>query len=47
MDITGRPIDMLKRRRIVKHLSMPQDAQTIASYSDPSFVLGGWKPVVE
>lgn len=47
MDMTGRPIDLSRRHRIVKQLSTPRDAETIANYRDPSFVLGGWRPVVE
>ena len=31
--------------RAVK-LTMEKDAQTIADYSRPEYVLGGWKPVV-
>jgi hypothetical protein len=47
MDMAGRPVDMSKRHPIVKQLTMPKDAATIADYSRPEFVLGGWKPVVE
>ena len=43
----GHPIDTTQRHPVSKQLTMPQDAQTIASYSDPSFVLGGWTPIVE
>jgi len=43
----GRPIDVTERHAVSKQLTEPQDAQTIASYSDPAFVLGGWIPVVE
>jgi len=32
---------------VVKELTLPKDAETIANYSKPEFVLGGWKPVVE
>jgi pectinesterase len=46
MDMAGRPIDMSKRHPIVKILTLPKDAETIANYSKPEFVLGGWKPVV-
>jgi hypothetical protein len=47
MDMTGRPIDMTMRHPVAKQLTMAKDAQTIADYSKPEFVLGGWKPVVE
>ena len=33
--------------RSSKQLTTPADAQTIRDYSDPAFVLGGWRPVVE
>jgi pectinesterase len=46
-DFDGHPIDTTQRHPVSKQLTMPQDAQTIASYSDPSFVLGGWTPIVE
>jgi len=46
MDMDGRPLDMSQRHPIVKQLSMLKDAKTIADYSNPQFVLGGWKPVV-
>jgi hypothetical protein len=26
---------------------MPQDAETIANYSNPAFVPGGWAPIIE
>jgi pectinesterase len=45
MDINGRPIDLSQRHRIAKILTQPNDAKTIADYSNPVFVLG-WKPVV-
>jgi hypothetical protein len=32
---------------VSKQLTEPQDAQTIANYSDPTFVFGGWTPVVD
>ena len=43
-DRNGKPIDVSKRHPASKQLSMPADAKTIAQYSDPAFVLGGWKP---
>jgi pectinesterase len=46
-DADGRPIDMSQRHKVVKELTLPKDAETIANYSKPEFVLGGWKPVVE
>jgi pectinesterase len=46
-DMEGRPVDISQRHPVVKQLTLPRDAQTIANYSNPEFVLGGWKPVVE
>jgi hypothetical protein len=45
-DQDGRPVDLAKRHPAVKILTMAKDAQTIADYRRPEFVLGGWKPVV-
>jgi pectinesterase len=45
-DGEGRPIDVSKRHPVSKQLMQPRDAQIIANYSDPAFVLGGWTPVV-
>jgi pectinesterase len=47
MDMQGRPADVSQRHPIAKQLTLPKDAETIASYKNPEFVLGGWKPVVE
>jgi pectinesterase len=46
-DADGHPIDATERHPVSRQLTEPQDAQTIANYSDPAFVLGGWTPVVE
>ena len=46
-DADGRPIDISHRHPASKQPTEPQDAQTIANYSDPAFVLGGWTPNVE
>ena len=45
-DLNGRPLDVSKRHPVSKQLTLPKDAATIANYSKPEFVLGGWKPVV-
>ncbi len=45
-DGEGHPLDVTKRHPVSKQLSEPQDAATIANYSDAGFVLGGWGPVV-
>jgi pectinesterase len=41
----GQPVDVSKRHPVSRQLSMEKDATTIANYSDPAYVLGGWKPV--
>jgi hypothetical protein len=46
-DIDGHSVDTSQRHPVSRQLAMPQDATTIANYSDPAFVLGGWSPVVD
>jgi pectin methylesterase-like acyl-CoA thioesterase len=46
-DADGHPVDVTNRHPASRQLTQPQDAQTIANYSDPAFVLGGWTPVVD
>jgi hypothetical protein len=46
-DLDGLPIDVTQRHPVSKQLTLPQDAQTIANYSNPSFVLDGWMPTLE
>lgn len=46
-DLDGHPIDTSQRHAASRQLAMPRDAETIASYSNPAFVLGGWTPAVE
>jgi pectinesterase len=46
-DLDGHPIDTSQRHPASKQLVMPQDAQTIANYSNPAFVLGGWTPTLD
>ena len=45
--LDGHPVDTSLRHEVSKQLTMPRDAETIREYSDPAFVLGGWKPVAE
>jgi pectinesterase len=47
MDLNGRPVNMARRHKVAKQLRLPQDAKTISDYSNPSFILKGWTPVVE
>ena len=46
-DLDGHAVDVTKRHPGSRQLVLPQDAQTIASYSNPAFVLDGWTPVVD
>jgi hypothetical protein len=46
-DLDGHPIDVTQRHPVSKQLTQQKDAETIANYSDPSFVLEGWKPILE
>jgi hypothetical protein len=46
-DMDGKPIDTTQRHPVSKQLTMAKDTETIANYSNPAFVLGGWTPVVE
>ncbi|HLW77926.1 MAG TPA: pectinesterase family protein, partial [Bryobacteraceae bacterium] len=46
-DSDGRIIETSQRHPVSKQLTEPQDAQIIANYRDPAFVLGGWTPVVD
>ena len=41
---TGRPVDVSERHKYARQLSLPRDAELIAAYRDPSFVLSGWRP---
>ncbi|HWB31775.1 MAG TPA: pectinesterase family protein [Acidobacteriaceae bacterium] len=43
-DLDGHPIDVSQRHPDSKQLTQPADAKTIADYSNPAFVLGGWVP---
>ena len=47
MDMAGRPIDTSQRHKAAKILTKAKDAETIANYQKPEFVLGGWKPLVQ
>lgn len=46
MDLEGRPIDLSHRHPAMRALKLPDDAEIIRNYSDPSYVLGGWTPLV-
>jgi hypothetical protein len=40
----GAPVDISKRSPLSRQLDKIKDAKLIADYSNPPFVLGGWKP---
>lgn len=40
----GTPVDTSKRRAASRVLKEPADAELVAKYRDPAFVLGGWNP---
>lgn len=43
-DLDGGPIDVSQRHAVSRQLTQSADAKTIADYSNPAFVLGGWIP---
>jgi len=42
----GKSVDVSQRRPFSRQLTQEQDAEIIADYGDPTFVLGGWTPVM-
>lgn len=40
----GKPVDVSKRVSYSRQLTMDKDAETIANYSNPTYVLDGWTP---
>jgi hypothetical protein len=46
-DLEGHPIDVGQRHPVSTQLTLQKDAETIANYSDPRFVLDGWMPVID
>lgn len=44
---SGEVVDVSARHKYSRQLRLPEDADLIARYSTPSFVLGGWEPVSE
>ena len=43
---SGKLVDTSKRHEWSRQLDPVKDKQTIANYSDPAFVLNGWKPEI-
>lgn len=46
IDLDGHPVDITQRHPVSRQLAKPKDAQTIADYSNPAYVLNGWSPTV-
>ncbi len=46
MDLDGKATDVSQRLNLSRQLTLPADANVVADYSNPAFVLGGWNPVV-
>ena len=42
----GRLVDVSRRKRASRQLALPADAQVIADYRNPAYVLGGWTPTL-
>lgn len=40
----GKPVEVSKRSSISRQLDAKKDAEIIANYSNPAYVLGGWTP---
>ena len=40
----GSPVDVSQRNPVSRQLTMENDAEIIANYSSPAYVLGGWDP---
>ena len=42
----GTPVDVSRRHPVSRQLTMERDREIIESYSDPTWVLGGWTPAM-
>ncbi len=42
----GQPYDVSMRNPATRQLTKPADADTIADYSNPAYILGGWSPAM-
>jgi len=42
----GTPVDVSQRHPASRQLTLEEDAEIIANYSDPAYVLGGWNPEI-
>jgi pectin methylesterase-like acyl-CoA thioesterase len=40
----GKPVDVSQRSGVSRQLTKKKDAEIIANYSNPAYVLGGWRP---
>jgi pectinesterase len=43
-NVDGTPVDVSQRHPASRQLDKVKDAETIANYRKPSFVLNGWQP---
>lgn len=43
---TGKPVDTSKRRPLSRQLTKEKDSEIIQTYSEPSYILNGWKPTL-
>lgn len=46
MDLNGHRVDVSQRLNVSEQLTVPKDAAILKKYQTPSYVLGGWTPVV-
>ncbi|KAF2850006.1 carbohydrate esterase family 8 protein [Plenodomus tracheiphilus IPT5] len=46
MNLDGGSVDYTQRLNVSMQLMSPSDDRLVSLYSDPVFVLGGWKPIV-
>ncbi len=44
--VTGKAVDVSQRNPVSRQLTMEKDAELIALYSKPAFILDGWEPQV-
>ena len=46
MDLDGKPVDYSQRLNVSRQLTSPEDDALVKQYSNPTFILGGWTPVL-
>lgn len=45
-NLDGTPVATNQRLNVSRQLTLPKDAEILEKYTEPSYVLGGWTPVV-